>query len=78
LRISNAVVDGTRVAHLGRKTEFELAETGLLASTESRASQRILGSLSSLFAFGNSGLDLSTSSGTPVSLHYVRGNTFFE
>ncbi|HET7208009.1 MAG TPA: hypothetical protein VFI95_15640 [Terriglobales bacterium] len=78
LRIANSVVDGTRVAHLGRKTEFELAESGLFASTESRASQRLLGTVSSLFAFGNPGLDLSTSSGAPVSLHYVRGNTFFE
>jgi hypothetical protein len=78
LRISNAVVQGSRFIHLGRKLEVELGVTGLLASTENRASRRLLDALGSVFAFGGSGLDLRTPSRAPASLDYVRGNSFLE
>lgn len=78
LRISNAVVHGSRFIHLGRKLELELGVTGLIGSTESRASRRLLDTLGSVFAFGGSGLDLPTPSRAPASLDYVRGNGFLE
>ncbi|HVO64154.1 MAG TPA: hypothetical protein VMT53_24755 [Terriglobales bacterium] len=78
LRISNAVVQGSRFIHLGRKVEFELGTTGLLGSTENRASRRVLQTLGSVFAFGGYGLDLPTPSRAPASLDYVRGNGFME
>ncbi|MBV8476766.1 MAG: hypothetical protein JOZ36_08880 [Acidobacteria bacterium] len=78
LRVSNAVVDGGRFVHLGRKLEVELADTGLVGSTGKRASRRILDSLGSVFALGGSGLDLPTPSRAPASLDYVRGNGFME
>ena len=78
LRISNAVVQGSRFIHLGRKLEVELGVTGLLASTENRASRRLLHTLGSVFAFGGRGLDLPTPSRAPASLDYVRGNSFLE
>jgi hypothetical protein len=78
LRISNAVVQGSRFVHLGRKLEVELGTTGLLASTEKRASRRLMDTLGSVFSFGGSGLDLPTPSRAPASLDYVRGNGFME
>jgi carbonic anhydrase/acetyltransferase-like protein (isoleucine patch superfamily) len=78
LRISNAVVQGSRFIHLGRKLEVELGASGLLGSTENRASRRLLDTLGSVFAFGGSGLDLPTPSRAPASLDYVRGNGFME
>ena len=78
LRISNAVVQGSRFIHLGRKLEVELGVTGLLASTENRASRRLLDTLGSVFAFGGSAVDLPTPSRAPASLDYVRGNGFLE
>ena len=78
LRVSNAVVQGSRFIHLGRNLELDLATTGLLGSTENRASRRILDTLGSVFAFGGSGLDLPTPSRAPASLDYVRGNGFLE
>jgi hypothetical protein len=78
LRVSNAIVEGSRFTHLGRKLEVELGVTGLLASTENRASRRLLDTLGSVFAFGGSGLDLPTPSRAPASLDYVRGNGFLE
>jgi hypothetical protein len=78
LRISNAVVQGSRFVHLGRKLEVELGTTGLLGSTENRTSRRILDTVGSLFAFGGSGLELPTPSRAPASLDYVRGNGFME
>jgi hypothetical protein len=78
LRVSNAVVHGSRFVHLGRKLEVELGMTGLLGSTENRVSRRILDTLGSVFVFGGSGLDLPTPSRAPASLDYVRGNGFME
>lgn len=78
LRISNAVVEGSRFIHLGRKLEVELGATGLLGSTENRASRRFLDTLGSVFAWGGSSLDLPTPSRAPASLDYVRGNGFLE
>jgi hypothetical protein len=78
LRISNAVVQGSRFIHLGRKLEVELGVTGLLGSTENRASRRLLDTLGSIFAFGGSSLDIPTPSRAPASLDYVRGNGFLD
>ena len=78
LRISNAVVQGSRFVHLGRKIEVELGTTGLLGSMDNRTSRRILDTLGSVFAFGGSGLDLPTPSSARASLDYVRGNGFME
>ncbi len=78
LRISNAVVQGSRFIHLGRKLEVELGVTGLLGSTENRTSRRLLDVLGSVFAFGGSAVDLPTPSRAPASLDYVRGNGFME
>jgi hypothetical protein len=78
LRVSNAIVQGSRFIHLGRKLEVELGATGLLGSMENRASRRLLDALGSVFAFGGSGLDLPTPSRAPASLDYLRGNGFME
>ncbi len=78
LRISNALVHGSRFIHLGRNLELELSASGLVDSTEKRSSHRLVQTLTSLFAFGGSGLDLPTPSRAPASLDYVRGNSFIE
>lgn len=78
LRVSNSVVQGSRLIHLGRNLEMEMAATGLVDSTESRGSYRLLQTLGSVFSFGSSGLDLPTPSRAPASLDYVRSNTFIE
>jgi NDP-sugar pyrophosphorylase family protein len=79
LRVSNAVVQGSRFTHLGRNIELELAATGLIDSTEKRRSHRLLQTLGSVFAFGGSASrDLPAPSTAPASLDYVRSNSFTE
>ncbi|PYX89350.1 MAG: hypothetical protein DMG68_05460 [Acidobacteria bacterium] len=79
LHISQSVVSGSRLVHLGRQLDVELGETGLLGRTGPSASLRILESLGSLF--GNWGPEPATGTSTPsrapASVEWVRSNGFF-
>lgn len=79
LHVSNSVVSGSRLVHLGRNLDVELGETGLLGRTGPSASLRVLESLGSLFGnFGSeASYDLSTPSRAPASVEWVRSNGFF-
>jgi len=79
LHVSQSVVNGSRLHHLGRKLEVELAETNLLGWAGNRASRRVLETLGSLFTFGREPSPvLSTPSRAPASLDYVRSQSFFD
>jgi hypothetical protein len=79
LHVSQSVVSGSRLVHLGRNLDVELGETGLLGRTGPSSSLRILESLGSLF--GNLGTEgatgPSTPSRAPASVEWVRSNGFF-
>ena len=79
LHVSQSVVSGSRVVHLGRKIDVELAHTGLLSRKGPSAPSRMLESLGSFFgAFGTDfGPGMSTPSRTPASVDWVRSNGFF-
>lgn len=79
LHVSQSVVSGSRLVHLGRKLDVELGETGLLGRTGPSASLRVLESLGSLFGnFGSEAThDVSTPSRAPASVEWVRSNGFF-
>jgi hypothetical protein len=79
LHVSQSLVNGSRLTHLGRNLEVELAETNLLGWTGNRASRRLLETLGSLFTFGTEPAPtLSTPSRAPASLDYVRSQGFFD
>jgi hypothetical protein len=79
LHVSQSVVSGSRLVHLGRKIDVELAHTGLLGRKGASAHSRVLASLGSFFgAFGSDfGTSVSTPSRTPASVDWVRSNGFF-
>jgi len=79
LHVSQSVVNGSWLTHLGRNLEVELAETNLLGWAGNRASRRILETLGSLFTFKTEPAPpLSTPSRAPASLDYVRSQSFFD
>ena len=79
LHVSQSLVSGSRLVHLGRNLDVELGETGLLGRTGPSASLRVLESLGSLFGnFGSEAApDASTLSRAPASVEWVRSNGFF-
>ena len=79
LHVSQSVISGSRVVHLGRKIDVELAHTGLLGHKGASTHSRVLASLGSFFgAFGGDlGTSVSTPSRTPASVDWVRSNGFF-
>jgi hypothetical protein len=79
LHVSQSVVSGSRLVHLTRKIDVELAHTGLLSRKGPNAPSRVLESLSAFFgAFGaDFGPGVSTPSRTPASVDWVRSNGFF-
>jgi hypothetical protein len=78
LHVSNSLISGSRLVHLGRRLDVELGDTGLLGWTQNPASLRMLAALSSLFAFGGApGVRVPTPSRAPASLDYIRSNGFF-
>lgn len=79
LYVSQSIVCGTKLVHLGRNLSLELSETGLLSHLGNPASRRILETLGSFLAFGQgSDVRLSTPSRAPASLDCVRSNGFFD
>ena len=79
LHVNQSVVSGSRLIHLGRNLEVELADTNLLGWSGNRASRRILETLGSLFTFGSEPSPaLSTPPRAPASLDYVRSHSFFD
>lgn len=79
LHVSQSVVNGSRLTHLGRNLEVDLAATNLLGWSGNRASRRILETLGSLFTFRTEPSEpLSTPSRAPASLDYVRTQSFFD
>ncbi len=77
LHVSHSVVNGSRLTHLGRNLEVELADTNLLGWTGNRASRRILETLGSLLTFGKEPTPaLSTPSRASASLDSVRQSFF--
>jgi hypothetical protein len=79
LHVSQSVVSGSRLVHLVRKIDVELAHTGLLGRKGPSAPSRVLESLGAFFgAFGaDFGPGVSTPSRTPASVDWVRSNGFF-
>jgi hypothetical protein len=79
LHVSQSVVSGSRLVHLARKIDVELAHTGLVSRKGPSAPSRVLESLGSFFgAFGTDfGPGVSTPSRTPASVDWVRSNGFF-
>ncbi len=79
LRVAQSIVSGSRLFHLGRNVDVELAQTGLLGRKGPSASIRVLESIGSLLgAFGaEPGSAVSTPSRTPASVDWVRSNGFF-
>ena len=79
LHVSQSVVSGSRVVHLARKIDVELAHTGLLGRKGPSAPSRVLQSIGAFFgAFGpDFGPGVSTPSRTPASVDWVRSNGFF-
>lgn len=79
LHVSQSVVNGSRLIHLGRNLDVELGATGLIGRTGPSAPLRVLDRLSSVF--GNfrteSGSGLSTPSSAPASVEWVRGDSSF-
>ena len=79
LHVSQSVVNGSRLTHLGRNLEVDLSDTNLIGLAGSRTSRRILETLGSLFTFGSEPAPtLSTPSRAPASLDYVRSQSFFD
>jgi NDP-sugar pyrophosphorylase family protein len=80
LHVSQSVVSGSRLVHLGRNIDVELADTGLLGRTGPSTPVRVLQTLGSfLGAFGSqSKIGASTSSRTPASVDWARSNGFFD
>lgn len=79
LHVNQSLVNGSRLTHLGRNLEVELAETNLLGWSGNRASRRLLETLESLFTFGTEPAPtLSTPTRAPASLDYVRSQGFFD
>jgi hypothetical protein len=79
LHLSQSVVNGSRLLHLGRNLEVDLAETNLLGWTGNRTSRRILETLGALFTFRSEPSPaLSTPPRAPASLDYVRSQSFFD
>jgi NDP-sugar pyrophosphorylase family protein len=79
LHVNQSLVNGSRLTHLGRNLEVELAETNLLGWSGNRASRRLLETLGSLFTFGSEPAPtLSTPTRAPASLDYVRTEGFFD
>jgi len=80
LHVSQSIVSGSRLVHLGRNLDVELAATGLLGRTGPGTSLRVLEGLSSLLgSFGNgSSVGASTSSRSPASVDWARSNGFFD
>ena len=79
LHVTQSIVSGSRLVHLGRNIEVELARTGLLGRKGPSAPVRVLegiGSLLSAFGMGP-GTPMSTPSRTPASVDWVRSNGFF-
>jgi hypothetical protein len=78
LHVSNSLISGSRLVHLGRNLDVELGDTGLLGWTQNPASLRMLSALGSLFALGGApGVRVPTPSRAPASLDYIRTNGFF-
>jgi hypothetical protein len=80
LHVSQSVVSGSRLFHLTRNIDVELAETGLLGRKGPSTRMRVLESLGSLLGgFGiTSSVGASTSSRTPASVDWARSNGFFD
>ncbi len=80
LHISQSVVSGSRLVHLGRNLDVELADTGLLARRGASTPLRALRAVASLLgAFGTDpGQGVSTPSRTPASVDWVRSSGFFD
>jgi len=79
LHVTQSLVNGSRLIHLGRNLEVELADTNLIGLAGNRTSRRILETLGSLFTFGpEPGPAVSTPSRAPASLDYVRSQSFFD
>jgi hypothetical protein len=80
LHVSQSVVSGSRLVHLARNIDVELAQTGLLGrsgpSTPARVWER-LGSFMGAFGSDN-GVGSTSSSRTPASVDWARGNGFFD
>jgi hypothetical protein len=73
LNVSESVVDGGRLVHLGHDFEIEVNGTGLFGCTTNRVAQRFLNTLSTFVAPGaNTDLGVPTSSRTSASFDYVR------
>jgi hypothetical protein len=79
LHVSQSVVSGSRVIHLGRNIDVELSSTGLLGRTGPSVPLRALEAVGSLLgAFGSNRSIASTSSRTPASVDWARSNGFFD
>jgi hypothetical protein len=76
LNVSDSIVQGSRLYHLGRKLDVQLGESGLIGWTVNHSSRRLLANLGSLLVWKDVP-DLSTPSRAPASLDYLR-NWFVE
>lgn len=79
LHVTQSVVNGSRLIHLGRNLDVELGATGLIGRTGPSAPLRVLDRLSSVFGTlgSDSGSCISTPSSAPASVEWVRSDSFF-